>query len=357
MKKILPLVLLVNLIFLSACGMVVTPTDNPQEFSPTKDSGLETVIPPTPEPTPFEEITLKINRSNSLNMAPIFLAEKLGYFAEYGIKLEFIQFSKASEAIPLLASGDLDMYAGTVNPGLLNLLRIEPNVKIVADGGTTSSEGCSPVSIVVRTDLFESGEVTKPEDLKGKKVVGQVAQISGFFIAQYLAKAGLTLDDVVLENIQSAAYIDALGNKSIDAVGVFEPNLTRILNSGNGKVLVEINDFPAIPIGVIVFGKNLLIENQDIGARFLAGYLMGVESLLAGKTEQNVAILAEYTGDEPDILSSACWFAVKPGASIEFSTVEFLQNWFFEQKLVDGLITEEQYWDPRFLDRANDLLK
>lgn len=357
MKITMPILLLVNLILLSACGIVATPADVPLELPPTEDVVLEVTISPTPEPTPFEEITLKINRSNSLNMAPIFLADKLGYFAKFGIKIEFVQFTKASEAIPLLASGDLDLYAGTVNPGLLNLLRIEPNVKVVADGGTTSSEGCSPVSIVVRTDLFESGEVTKAEDLRGKKVVGQVAQVSGFFIAQYLATAGLTLDDVVLENIQSAAYIDALKNQSIDAVGVFEPTLTRILNSGNGKVLVEINDFPAIPIGVLVFGKNLLVQNQDVGARFLAGYLLGVETLLEGKTEQNVTILAEYTGDEPELLSSACWFEVKPGASIDFSTVEFLQKWFFEQKLVDGLVTDEQYWDPQFLESASTLLK
>jgi len=41
---------------------------------------------------------------------------------------------------------------------------------------------------------------------------------------------------------------------------------------------------------------------------------------------------------------------------IDFKAVDIFQKWSVEQKVVDHLVTEEQFWDPGFLEAAKLLL-
>src|SRR5512133_3271466 len=140
MKKLLLSSLLVVLI-LSACNS--TPTTVPTNTQVITEQPTEVTEAPTPEPTPYEPVTLKITGATNMGYAPLFLAEKEGYFEQYGINLEKIQFARVSEALPLLASGDLDVYSGSLQSGLINMIYQEPAVKVVADRGSILPGGCT----------------------------------------------------------------------------------------------------------------------------------------------------------------------------------------------------------------------
>ena len=79
-------------------------------------------------------------------------------------------FNKTAEAIALLVSGDIDVFAGSVTTGLLNVIGKEENIKAVADRGHSQPGDCTYQAIVVRKDLYDSGKITKAADLKGQTV-------------------------------------------------------------------------------------------------------------------------------------------------------------------------------------------
>jgi len=237
-------------------------------------------------PTELPMTTVRMNISNNTSYAPIYIAEQEGYFKEFGIQMDYVQINRSTEALALLVSGDIDVFAGVLLSGILNVMDQDPNIKAVADRSHIEPGACTYQAIVVRKDLYDSGQVTSASDLKGLPVSAIPSGPSGFLLSSYLAEGGLTMDDVEINDVPSAAYIDAFNNKTLAAVSTTEPVLTGILDAGNAVILARAEDVLGIyQSGLMVFGSNLTIDDPNLGARFMAAYLKGVDQYNQGKTE------------------------------------------------------------------------
>jgi NitT/TauT family transport system substrate-binding protein len=301
---------------------------------------------------------LKLTISNNLSYGPLYIAEAEGYFEEFGIQMEYINFNKSSEALALLVSGDIDVYASTLNTGLLNVLSQDPNIKVVADRGHIGPGECTYQAIVVRKDLFDSGAVTSPAGLKGQVISTSKSGPSAFLLSTYLAQAGLTFEDIIINDLPNAALVDAFNNKSLAATSLPEPDLSSTLEAGNSVILVRAEDVLGLfQSGVVAFGKNLVINNPDVGARFLAAYLKGIQRYNEGKTERNLQIMVKNTGEPLDVIKKACWPNVRMDGSVDFQGVEPFQKWSVDNGFLETAVTQEQFYAPDFLEAAQGLLK
>ena len=346
MKKIiLAFITISALLWLPACR---------QDSPPVQEAVSETSM--TPEPQAMT--TLRMNRSANMSYAPIFIAEEEGYFAEYGIVLEMIDFNRTAEAIPLVVSGDLDAYAGSVNAGLLNTLYLEPNIRVVADRGRVRADmECTFQGILVRKDLYDSGAVLKPEDVRGLTMVSSTAGPGAFLTAEFLKLGGLTFEDVNITDIPPATYTEAMLNASVDLICAVELPLGRVLASGSAVQIASMEDVVGdFQTSILAFGKNLLTDNPELGARFLAAYLKGVAQYNEGKTERNLEILAEATGDEIEVLKNSCWLPISLDGIPDFNAIVAFMNWSISAGHLEQPITEEQFWNPKPLEAAMKLL-
>jgi NitT/TauT family transport system substrate-binding protein len=350
-------ILFLTVLVLSACtpppiatpGVAITATGAAPE--PTQ---METK---TAVPIVYEPVTVKFAMTAHTSNAPLYFAEKEGYFEEFGIQIERVEVSKSSANLALFLSGDVDVYAGSLNSGLLNALASDPNLKVVAERGHFSPGTCTYQAIVLRKDLYESGEVTSPEDLKGLVIASTSAGPDAFILSTYLATVGLTLADVELNDIPNAGYIDAFKNKSLAAIVTPELNLSKLMNAGDAVILVAAQDVLGLyQVGVVAFNKNITVDHPDIGARFLAAYLKGVQQYNEGKTDHNLDVIAELSGEDIDLLRNSCLIPIDNGAVIDFEAVQSFQQWSFDNKFVDRILTEEEFWNKRFLDDAEKLL-
>ena len=306
---------------------------------------------------PYEPVTLKMNYALVTSYAPIIIAEAEGYFAEYGIEIEKISFNSSVEAIPLVVNGEMDIYAGATSAGIFNVLAKEENIRVVADRGHISPDGCTFQAIVVRKDLVESGEIKEGKDLAGHTISTPPTGPGIYFLSKYLEQNGLSLEDVEITDIPTASYIDALNNKAVDAIVPTELHLSRIMAAGGAEILARSEDVVGYyQTSVLAFGKNLLHDNPDVGVRFLAAYLKGVEKYNEGKTERNLQILADATGESAEVLRNSCWISISADGMIDCSEIDKFQQWAFGAGLLDSIITEEQFWNPSFLTKAQDLL-
>jgi len=306
-----------------------------------------------------EPVELKVVLLPFLSFAPFFIAEEEGYFAEQGLKIEFVRLSGAEEAIPALVQGELDVGAGTISSALLNAMAKGTNIKFVADKGYLPTNGCTYVGFLARRDLVEGGELKSPEQLKGRRVaLEHVASRDGYQMEKLLEMGHLTLDDIEPVAVSLPAQLEAFEKGTIDLTGTGEPWITRLASTGHAVLWVPAQQvIPDFQIAFIVYGPTLLEENPDVGERFMVAYLRAVRQYSEGKTERNLEILAEHTGLELELLTQACWPALRNDGQINAQSVLDFQAWAVEKGYLDNSVTEDQFWDPSFVEHANEVLE
>jgi len=101
-------------------------------------------------------------------IAPIYIAYEKGYFKEQGLDVELIPFDSGAKMVAALGSGQLDVGSGEAGTALLNAIDQGFDVQVVMGTGSMP-KGYGPNPFLVRKDLYDSGEITEPADLKGKK--------------------------------------------------------------------------------------------------------------------------------------------------------------------------------------------
>jgi len=308
-------------------------------------------------PVKEDIVTLKISMVPQMSQAAIFIAEAEGYFAEYGIQLESISITPSSKAVPLLVSGDVDIFAGSMQAGFLNTVYLDDTIRAVADRGHIAPGNCTYQAIAIRRDLFESGEVTGPADLEGLKFSTSPGGPGHYLLSTYMGQAGLTDEDIEITDIRTADEIVAYANKSLDGSTPGEPSITQLLEAGDAVVLARSEEVVGkFQIAIVAFNKRLLVDQRDVGARFLAAYLKGAQQYNEGKTERNLQILSEATGQPVEDLKKMCWVAINGDGMIDFAGVDGFQQWSIDYGYLDNPVTEEQFWDPGMLSAAEELL-
>lgn len=158
---------------------------------------------------------------------PVLIAIDRGYFKQQHIDLQLTPNpGSAMVQLPLLARGDLDVAPMVMAPAFLNQLKEGFNVKLIAAGQGSHAGWNDNSWIVVREDLWDSGAVRKPADLRGKVVDGLTAGgPPNMLLMSLLASAGLTTSEMTYtEKLRTAAdELAAFRNHAIDVAASFEP--------------------------------------------------------------------------------------------------------------------------------------
>ena len=305
-------------------------------------------------------LQLKVVSQPFLSYAPFYIAQEEGYFAEQGLEIEFVK-SGSEEAVPGLAQGQLDVLGGTLSTALLKAMAWGEKIKFVADRGYVATGRCAYSGLVARKDLVESGELKDPAQLKGRRVAlgrEEIASMNGYRLDKLLALGHLTFDDVELVDVPSAAQLDAFGKGTLDLTGTSEPWITRLVNTGHAVLWVPAEQvMPDFQMLTLVYGASLLKGNPDVGRRFMVAYQKAVQQYNQGKTERNLEIMAEFSGLDRDLLNQSCWPDFRDDGHINITSILEFQDWAIQKGYLDQAATEEQFWDPSFVDYANGVLK
>ncbi len=89
----------------------------------------------------------------------------------------------------------------------------------------------------------------------------------------------------------------------------------------------------------------------------MVAYLKAVRQFNQGKTDRNLEILVKHTELEEEILRDACWVTINDSGMINTPNVVEFQEWALGKEFLDNIVTEEQFWEHRFLDFANKELE
>ena len=285
------------------------------------------------------------------------IAEDEGYFAEQGLEVEFVKFTSVTQALPLLVTGDLDVAAGSISAGIFNAIAQDMNIKIVAGGQYVDAEQGN-VALMVRKDLYDSGELDTVAEIKGRQVaMSCTACIYDFGMAKIMEDAGLTLSDVKTARMSPQDIVAAFANQAIEATTIGSLQIGQ-LNSGGYAVTLESFSrlIPGFEYGFVMFGPSILKDNPEAGKKFMVAYLKGARQYMQGKTERNLEIAQKYLEMDRETLLQTPFSPVQTDGTVHAQDVLDFQDWAYDSGLVDKKVTIEQLVDTSFADYANQIL-
>ena len=170
--------------------------------------------------------------------APIYAAEELGYYKEYGIKPEITAYRGGGAAQEALAAGAADMI-NFFPPGVALAVKKGIKEKIVGIGSAT------PYGwhiVVMASSPYQS-----IKDLAGKKIgVTAKGSTTDFFALWAADRAGVKVEPVP---VGAPSLIPTLKSGQIDAAVLNSPLPFRMILPGEGRSLIDLGKemHPTLP--------------------------------------------------------------------------------------------------------------
>ena len=193
-----------------------------------------------------ENIKLIYAAPTVLPSSACYIAVLNNYFKEEGLDVGEKIFSSGRDALQALASGQAQFQSGAETPLVHSIV-----------------QGSDLVTIASISENHEAGfisrldhGVSKPEELKGKKIATAAGTNSDYFMYELLKKYNLKTSDVQITNMKDPDMKIALINGDIDAYFSREPHLYYAKKELGDKAKV----FEA---GELYSGRQLVNMNRD----------------------------------------------------------------------------------------------
>jgi NitT/TauT family transport system substrate-binding protein len=291
-------------------------------------------------------------------ISPVYVSYEKGYFKEQGLDVELVPFDSGAKMVAALSAGQLDVGNGEVGPALLNALNQQFDIKIVMGAGSMP-KGYGPNPFLVRKDLYDSGEVTSPADLAGKKIaLNNPRGATEYLLSEVLKRGNLTLADIELVILPFPDMLVAFANQAIDAGILTEPLASRAVGEGDAVVLIGGDAIVEnMQISVMYFGKRLLEPaNREAGVRYLMGHLKGVREVYGDgwKKAEVAEIVSKYSNVPVPVVQTSIKPYSEPNGAINETVIINLQEYYLAQDYLDyqEVIPLSEITDLSFLEET-----
>jgi NitT/TauT family transport system substrate-binding protein len=165
---------------------------------------------------------------------PNMLTQQLGYFAQEGLNVTLIDEASGQSAEDEVLAGQVDAGSGSYNH-TIELQAAGKQMECVVQLGIAPGE-----AEMVSTK--EAGTITSAKDLAGKNLgVTELGSGTQTLTTLILHKVGISASQVHFIPVGAGAtFIAAMQQGKIDAGMTTEPTISELINSGVGKVLVDL---------------------------------------------------------------------------------------------------------------------
>jgi NitT/TauT family transport system substrate-binding protein len=280
-------------------------------------------------------------------MAPVYLADELGFFRQAGLQVEIQPLSETTQMIPLLASGRLDVAFASAIPAAINAISKGALTRIVA-AREIAVPGCVH-ELYGNRRSFPRG-LQDLRVLQGKRVsVTAPTSLSAFLLDVLLDSVSLQTRDVQLLTMRLSESVPALVAGQIDAVVDLAMEFASAYILPGPSVAGII---PGFQYTYIHFGRSLLEGGTETGAAFLRAYLRGVREFRAGRTPRAFEQLASSGGMDPALVRASCRARVPQDARVDVSSVQRMIDWSVKKGFVPVRVDASQVIDTRFVEQA-----
>ena len=285
-----------------------------------------------------EKLILHLDWFLNPDHGPLLVAQEKGYFAAEGLEVEMTEPSDPNLPPKLVAAGKGDLA-----------ISYQPQLHMQVDAGLPlvriATLIATPLNSLVV--LKESG-ITTIAGLKGKRIGYSVAGFETALMMAMLARAGLTLDDVTMININFALTQSLLAGNVEAVIGAyrnFELNDLDIHNRPGRAFFVEEEGVPAYD-ELIVIARRDRIGDKRL-TRFVRALEKGVQYLI-NHPDESWLLFIKGRKRLDDELNRGAWrdtlrrFALRP-AALDGARYERFAKFLHERKLIKSARQASDY--------------
>jgi NitT/TauT family transport system substrate-binding protein len=253
----------------------------------TSPEAQSTVIPP-------DHVTAEV--VPVVDVAPIYLGKKKGFFTEQNIDLTLDSAAGGANIIPAVAGGQYE-FGFSNSPSVLIAQTNGVPIKAVAPGNATTGKPGADFSGLVVKDP----SITSPKQLAGKKVAANTLKgIVELSIRELVSKDGGNAASVNVVAIGFPDMVAALDGDQVDAIFAVEPTLS----AAKAKGWHVLGDFatidPKMTVALYFTSSHLAVSNPGLVARFTAAMAKSLEYASAHPNEAR-DIVGTYTTVPADV--------------------------------------------------------
>jgi NitT/TauT family transport system substrate-binding protein len=256
-----------------------------------------------------------------------------GYFAEEGLLVDASVHNNGKAALQSMLDHQVDLATVAETPIMFSILKGDRLLLIANIEAGTANNG-----VVGRKDAG----LLAPGDLKGKRIGYIPGTTSEFFMDSFLTATGLTRQDVMPVPLKLEAMEDAVLERTVDAVSVWNYALTRIARrlGAQGTVLYDHEIYTETYN--VVANQDFVQRNPDAVRRALRA-IIKAEEFAARKADEAQAIVAVASSTEValvrDLWSNFHYRVVlDPTLTI---TLADEARWAMKRKLVDQTVVPD----------------
>ncbi len=269
--------------------------------------------------------TVRIAIQPSAAFTPLYVAREKGWIEEALAKNQVTVVWNDFESGPPMNES---LAAGKSDIGVIGDV---PSVSSIAAGQKNEIVGVPANGPDAYAILVSAGNetITTVQDLKGKKVGTVIGSTGHNLIKKITEKNGYVLSDINLININAGDAAAVLSTNSVDAVVIWEPNVTRLVDSGVAKILAYGSETTLRGTNTFIARKDYTTANPEVISVILEQYARAVKELpnLDAETLNTVAEKLGLEGNQLKKVLTKYNFAVtvdEIDAAALQDTIEFL---------------------------------
>lgn len=275
--------------------------------------------------------TLKVGVIPILDVAPVYLGQKKGFYAERGLKLELTPAQGGAAIVPGVVSGQFQFGFSNTTSLLVAQSKNVP-LKVVANGvASTAEEGADFCGITVKKD----SPIKSPDQLEDKKVaVNTLNNICDTSIRESIRKAGGDPSKVEFVEMAFDQMPAALDKGQVDGACTPEPALATVKAAGGRSIASNFYDVdPNLTVAMYFTSQQYAQKNPELVKKFQEATVESLEYADSHPDEVR-EILTSYTKIPSDLLDKLTLphFPAEPDrASIERLAELGVQDGLFDK--------------------------
>ncbi|MDP2984653.1 MAG: ABC transporter substrate-binding protein [Candidatus Latescibacter sp.] len=228
--------------------------------------------------------------------SPIYIAEAKGFWKDENLNVEIKPFVSGRLALDALV-GKSVTAATVVDISTVLAAYQGHNPRIVATFVTSEKH----VNMLARRDRG----ISKPEDLKGKKIAVSPGTSAEFVMNLFLERAGISRSDVSVVALNPPEIAAAISRGDVDAAFAWQPHIYNAQQAlGSNYVVVNSEGIYNHPFSVVVMAESIPNYKEDIKKLILG--LIQAEKFIKENRSEAIQIVAKRIDVDPKIVE-ALW--------------------------------------------------
>lgn len=140
-------------------------------------------------------------------------------------------------------------------------------------------------------------------DLKGKRVATTFGSTGHNFTKKLLGEEKLSFSDIEFLNINASSAENALSSGLADAVAIWEPNVTRMVDGGVAKIIAQGEATNLKGVNGFVVREEYLADNDDVIACILKNYDLAAKNIYSQSPQVISKIAQVLSLNETQVLN------------------------------------------------------